>query len=36
MRVPEKGGSVPRGIDFTLGDAPALLELGDYDEPVRG
>ncbi|MEU9317093.1 hypothetical protein [Streptomyces sp. NPDC048295] len=35
VHVPEKGGAVPRGIDFTLGDAPVLLELGDYDEPVR-
>lgn len=35
VHVPERGGSVPRGIDFTLGDAPVLLELGDYDEPVR-
>lgn len=33
--VPEKGGSVPRGIDFSFGDAPVLLELDDYDEPVR-
>lgn len=35
VHVPEKGGSVPRGIDFSLDDAPVLLELGDYDEPVR-
>ncbi|MFE7261777.1 hypothetical protein ACFU9B_06850 [Streptomyces sp. NPDC057592] len=35
VHVSEKGGSVPRGIDFSLGDAPVLLELGDYDEPVR-
>ncbi|MFJ5129647.1 hypothetical protein ACIP80_31740 [Streptomyces sp. NPDC088555] len=35
VHVPEKGGSVPRGIDFSRGDAPVLLELGDYDEPVR-
>ncbi|MDV9201437.1 hypothetical protein [Streptomyces sp. Wh19] len=35
VHVPEKAGSVPRGIDFVIGDAPALLELGDYDEPVR-
>ncbi|MBO0913099.1 hypothetical protein OG322_25245 [Streptomyces sp. NBC_01260] len=26
---------MPRGIDFSFGDAPVLLELDDYDEPVR-
>ncbi|WLQ43100.1 hypothetical protein P8A22_26140 [Streptomyces laculatispora] len=35
VHVPERGGSVPRGIDFSFGDAPVLLELDDYDEPVQ-
>ncbi|MFF9566484.1 hypothetical protein [Streptomyces sp. NPDC014685] len=34
VHVPEKGGNTPRGIDFTFGEAPVLLELDEYDEPV--
>ncbi|MFE7466496.1 hypothetical protein ACFU6R_20660 [Streptomyces sp. NPDC057499] len=34
VHVAEKGGNEPRGIDFTLGDTPVMLELDAHDKPV--